>query len=204
MSEPVVESPVSTEPPPAPTPAPPPAQEPDWKAEARKWETRAKENKAKLDAAAPKLGEYDKLIEAQKSDLEKAQEAAKVSADRERAANERAVKAQIQRLAADKFVDPDVPFAFIQTDKYISEQGVDETAIAADLDELLKQRPNLARPAGSRPPAPNPAQGSSANGPTTPAQLSDADVKRLYAERKYDEIEQARKDGRLNTILGAP
>lgn len=35
---------------PAPTPTPaPPAQEIDWKAEARKWETRAKENKTALD-----------------------------------------------------------------------------------------------------------------------------------------------------------
>lgn len=35
---------------PAPAPAPePPAQEPDWKAEARKWEQRSKENKSALD-----------------------------------------------------------------------------------------------------------------------------------------------------------
>ena len=40
------------EPTPAPAPAPtpePPAQEPDWKAEARKWEQRSKENKSALD-----------------------------------------------------------------------------------------------------------------------------------------------------------
>lgn len=34
---------------PTPTPAPP-AQETDWKAEARKWEERSKENKAAVDA----------------------------------------------------------------------------------------------------------------------------------------------------------
>jgi hypothetical protein len=52
----------------APTPAPPtteaPAQEPDWKAEARKWEARAKENKS----AAEKLAE---LEEAQKTEAQK-------------------------------------------------------------------------------------------------------------------------------------
>lgn len=40
------------EPTPTPEPAPtpePPAQETDWKAEARKWESRAKENKSALD-----------------------------------------------------------------------------------------------------------------------------------------------------------
>jgi hypothetical protein len=37
-----------TTPAPAPTPEPP-AQEPDWKAEARKWEQRSKENKSALD-----------------------------------------------------------------------------------------------------------------------------------------------------------
>jgi hypothetical protein len=38
------------EPTPAPAPTPePPAQEPDWKAEARKWEQRSKENKSALD-----------------------------------------------------------------------------------------------------------------------------------------------------------
>lgn len=41
----------------------------DWKAEARKWEARAKENKAKADA-------YDEAQEAAKSDLQKAIERA--------------------------------------------------------------------------------------------------------------------------------
>lgn len=41
----------------------------DWKAEARKWEQRAKENKSKADA-------YDEAQEAAKSDLQKALERA--------------------------------------------------------------------------------------------------------------------------------
>lgn len=41
----------------------------DWKAEARKWEARAKENKSKADA-------YDEAQEAAKSDLQKALERA--------------------------------------------------------------------------------------------------------------------------------
>lgn len=43
----------SPDPAPAPTPAPP-AQEPDWKAEARKWEERSKGNKTALDELTSK------------------------------------------------------------------------------------------------------------------------------------------------------
>ena len=46
------------EPTPAPEPTPtpaPPAQEPDWKAEARKWEQRSKENKTALDELTGKF-----------------------------------------------------------------------------------------------------------------------------------------------------
>jgi hypothetical protein len=32
-------------------------------------------------------------------------------------------------------------------------------------------------------------------------QLTQADVKRMYAERRYDEIEQARQQGRLTHLL---
>jgi len=51
---------------PQPTPAPapeatpaPPAQEPDWKAEARKWEQRSKENKTALDELTGKFTAAD-------------------------------------------------------------------------------------------------------------------------------------------------
>ena len=50
----------------------------------------------------------------------------------------------------------------------------------------------------TRTPAPNPAQGSSANGSTVPAQLTRAEL----AGMSPDAIEQARLDGRLNELLG--
>jgi len=37
---------------------------------------------------------------------------------------------------------------------------------------------------------------------TSPTQLTAEDVKKLYAEKKYDEIEAARRDGRLGVVLG--
>lgn len=75
----------------------------------------------------------------------------------------------------------------------------DDAAIAAVVVDAVANIPAL----GKRVPAPNPAQGSSASGASSVAQLSEADVKRLYAEKRYDEIETARQEGRLATILGA-
>lgn len=75
--------PVPTEPP-VPTAPPvepaPPAQETDWKAEARKWEERAKANKS----AAEKLAEIEEAskTETQKA-LERAERAEKALAARE-------------------------------------------------------------------------------------------------------------------------
>jgi hypothetical protein len=74
----------------------------------------------------------------------------------------------------------------------------DGAAITAAVTEAVESIPAL----GKRAPAPNPAQGSGASGPSSAAQLTEADVKRLNKEGKYDEIVQAQKDGRLNTLLG--
>jgi hypothetical protein len=63
MSEAAPET-VTPEPTPAPTPEPP-AQEIDWKAEARKWEERAKGNKSALDDLTGKFT----AIESEKTEL---------------------------------------------------------------------------------------------------------------------------------------
>ena len=74
----------------------------------------------------------------------------------------------------------------------------DSAAIAAAVTEAVENNPAL----GKRSPAPNPAQGSSASGPGSAGQLTQQDVDRLARENKYAEIDQARIDGRLNTLLG--
>lgn len=83
MTEPAVEptEPVQTE----PQGAEPAKEKTDWKAEARKWEARAKENKGASD-------ELEKIKKAQMTELEKAQaeaeeakkEAAKLKAEKDR------------------------------------------------------------------------------------------------------------------------
>lgn len=75
---------------PAPAPEKAPAQETDWKAEARKWERRAKENKS----AAEKLAEIE---EANKSEAQKL-------ADRLAAAEAKAVEAERKAFALTKGV----------------------------------------------------------------------------------------------------
>lgn len=67
--------PAATTPPPDPTPPAPADGDTDWKAEARKWETRAKEN----STAAARLREIE---DANKSELEKANERAAQAEDR--------------------------------------------------------------------------------------------------------------------------
>lgn len=51
-----------------------PAQETDWKAEARKWEQRAKEHRAKLRDLEPKAQRFEEIEESQKTELQKLQE----------------------------------------------------------------------------------------------------------------------------------
>ena len=79
----------------------------------------------------------------------------------------------------------------------------DAAAVQAAISQAVTANPRLGISTEPRPPAPNPAQGSSASGAGTAAQLTEADVKRLYAEKKYDEIEKARTEGRLSSLLGA-
>lgn len=184
--------------------APAESQETDWVAEARKWEKRAKENASKLKEAEPRLSEYDRLVAASKTEEERAKDAAAAAQARVEQLTNRAVMAEVKALAASSFADPTDASAFIDPKKYVTSDGdVDTEAIKADLSDLLSRKPHLGKPAERNVPAPNPAQGSSANGAPAPAQLSESDVKRLFAEKRYDEIEAARQEGRLSTILGA-
>lgn len=78
----------------------------------------------------------------------------------------------------------------------------DTAAVQEAIKAAVEQNPRLSAAPEPRTPAPNPAQGSSGSGPATPQQLTKQDVERLYRERKYDEIEKARNEGRLATLLG--
>lgn len=78
----------------------------------------------------------------------------------------------------------------------------DAAAVQEAIKAAVENNPRLAATSEPRTPAPNPAQGTSAGGPAAPAQLTQQDVERLYRERKFDEIEKARTEGRLTSLLG--
>jgi hypothetical protein len=163
---------------PATEPAQAPAEtETDWKAEARKWEQRAKQNKADLEAAAPKLAEYDALIEASKSDIERANEAANRWQSEAETWRKAAVGHRIQALAAVDFADPSDAITALAEKNYLDAGGqIDEEAIRRDLADVLDRKPHWRRPENTatppqRVPAPNPAQGSGGGRPAAdPAQ----------------------------------
>lgn len=70
----------------------------------------------------------------------------------------------------------------------------DGIAIAAAVGDAVQSNPAL----GKRVPAPNPAQGSSGSGPVRPGQLNKSDL----AHMRPEEIDKARKEGRLDDLMG--
>lgn len=95
------------------------------------------------------------------------------------------------------------PVALLDSSSFLkSLESVDPTdaaAVAEAITKAVEANPRLgAAPADPRTPAPNPAQGASASGPGRPAQLTQAELRNMTPE----EIGQARKEGRLNDLLG--
>lgn len=125
------------------------------------------------DDQRQKLTEYERLAEASKSELEKAQEAANQNATRAQALLDRAVKAEVKALASG-FADPEDAHVFLDLNKYADSDGeIDTAAIQADLTDLLGRKPHLGKLPESRVPAPNPAQGSSSAGPARDKSLDE-------------------------------
>lgn len=131
-------------PPPAPpTPPTPPAAPPptggdgtDWKAEARKWEDRAKANKGAAD-------ELEALKAAQMTEQEKAVKAAK-DEGRTAALAEAAphiAQARLEAAAARAGVDLSAFAEYIDVSKFIADGAVDDKAIKAAVDKFAKLAP---------------------------------------------------------------
>ena len=121
------------------------------------------------DEAKQKLAEYDKFVEAQKTEAQKAQEELtrwQADAEKWRGA---AVASTVKALAAADFADPDDAVRNVDPAAYLDAGGtIDEAAIKADLAKLLEAKPHYRRPdpAGQspRPPRPNASQGSGQGG----------------------------------------
>lgn len=136
--------------------------EPDWKREARKHERRAKATAKELEA---ERAERKKLDDAQKSESEKAIEAAReagrtealTEAQKERRADR--LEVAVTRAAARTFADTED--ALVQIERAIAKGDLDEADIFTDegkvqtealtsaLEDLLERKPHLAAaPAG--------------------------------------------------------
>jgi len=113
-----------------------PAQETDWKAEARKWEERAKANKT----AAEKLAEIE---EATKTAEQKA-------AERLEAAEKRAAALEVKALRAEIAATKGVPVALLS--------GSTQEELEAAADALIEFRGVVA-------PKPDPSQGGTGQTP---------------------------------------
>lgn len=157
----------------------PPADQPDlaaelakWKALARKHEDQAKANKS----AADKLAEIEA---AQKTDAEKATERAEAAEQQAQAMRERALRAEVKALASGEFADPEDAALYLDLGKYTSDNGeIDTDTIKADLSEVLKAKPHLAKKAN----VPDLGQGAGRGAPGGPASFKDASADTFAAE----------------------
>jgi len=162
---------------PAAPPAPAaPAQETDWKVEARKWESRAKEN----SEATKRLAEIE---EASKSEAQKL-------ADRAAAA-----EAKVAQFESEKQQREWVKAVADAT-------GVPAAALrGSTLEDIQAHAETLKSLVSQEPPAPRgptvPSEGTKAGDGREVSQLSQDDLKSMSPEQ----VNAARKSGRLNRLL---
>jgi len=127
----------------------------------------------RLNDAKPKLTAYETLLASQQTAEQKAEQQAKDAEARVQAVTARAVRSEVRALAAQDFTDPDDAAAFLNLHSYVDGDGdIDTARIRADLTDLLRQKPHLARDQAPRAPRPDRSQASGGNGRTTadPAQ----------------------------------
>jgi hypothetical protein len=111
--------------------------ETDWKAEARKWEQRAKENGAKAT-------EYDKARKAAMTDAERAtaeaEERGRTAATQQFSA--RLAKSEIRAEAKDAGADLDGVFEYLDLSRFVGEDGEpDAKAIKTFVSQLPQKDP---------------------------------------------------------------
>lgn len=139
-------------------PQPPQRTEPWEEPErARREIERLRKEAARYRTRSRELEEAQKSEERLTAQLQEEQQ-------RRTALVQRTVRAEIRARAADQFADPDDAAAFLALDSYVSEDGeIDTDQITADLADLLKRKPHLAKTTPPRRPAPDRSQGSSGN-----------------------------------------
>lgn len=143
----------------APAALAPPVEpvETDWKAEARKWEDRAKAAATKATANAAAAKELEQVKQASMSDIEKAVAVARTEATTEalRTVGARLVDAEVRVAAAGRTVDVDALLEGLDRSRFVGDDGEpDRKAIAAWVDRIAP------KPAEGAPAFPDLGQGA--------------------------------------------
>lgn len=159
-----------------------------------KW--KAAEQQAKDTAA--RLAELEAKAAGTEAEHKAAQEAQRVKDEALAAANDRILKAEVRAAAASKLADPKDALRFLDlSDFEVDSDGeVDASQVAKAIDDLIASKPYLAAQGGQR--FQGSADGGARNDTTKVSQLSEADLSRMTPEQ----INTARKEGRLNDLLG--
>lgn len=97
------------------------------------------------DDLRTKAAEFDKLTEAQKTELQKAVERAEKAEGTVAAATQRLVQAEVKAIATGEFADPSDAHLYLgDLSPYVKSGDVDSEAIEAALKDVLKAKPHLA------------------------------------------------------------
>jgi hypothetical protein len=154
-------------------------------------------------ATANDFAAYKATAEGREAEHKTDQANQKVRDDALSAANQRILKAEVRAAAATKLADPADALRFLDLSSFeVGEDGeIDAATVAAAIDDLIASKPYLAAQGGKR------FQGSGDTGTrnesTRPAQLTEVQVKQLYAEGRNAEIVQAKAEGRLSDYLAS-
>lgn len=147
---------------------------PEWARKKLDKSVRAERNlRERLKQAEPLIQEAEAAKDAQRTDLERFQDAAATATEQATKYRDRAVTAEAKVLARE-FANPDVAVRLLgDLTSYVDESGdIDTDKISADLSGLLEREPYLGRTQEPREMKPNRAQGQSGGAPLTPSQLA--------------------------------
>lgn len=169
-----------------------PKPDTDWRAEARKWEQRAKAN-----ASAAK--ELDGIKAAQQSAEERAEAAARAAEDRAAAALHRVASAEIRAALTGVVPDPAAVVEDLNLARFVTDDG----DVNAEAVEALRAKYSaLAPPPGPRAPAPNPAQGSGGQQKTLAELIRDAEANQDRTPAAMRELMALKSRQALNASKG--
>lgn len=166
---------------------------------------RLKKERAARTAAEKALADAKKPTDDETPDLDKIREEARNEATS--AALRDRVMDKIEAKAGGKFgIDTEDVAALLlrrhDIEDFLDDGKIDVEAIQSALNDLLEAQPRLAAVTQGDDKKFKGSADGGARGKAGKPQLGEAEVKKLYAEKKFAEIEQARVDGRLDDYLG--